>query len=565
MTVAKVSVVVPVYNPGRYLKPCVESLLQQTLPPGELEVVFVDDGSTDESPAYLDEVALAHDHIRVIHQENSGWPGQPRNVGIAATTGEYLFFCDHDDWFERDALERLYDFAAANDSDVVLPKMGGRDRPVPHHVFNRTRTSVSLADSPIMDSLTPHKLFRRAFLDRHQIHFPEGRRRLEDHLFVVTAYLLADRIGIYADSTCYVHIAREDASNAGFRKINWEGYFDNLSEAVEVVVQHTEPGPLRDRIFRRWLQVEMVKRLSGRRLVKMDPAEAAELFTHASRVAGRYFGPGVVQLVPPLARPVAAAIIRGDQAEVHRLAVAQARWTVQARLLQAGWSGRTLQISGTVVLTDTVPLPETPLDPVELSEHASSADGGPEARFAALFGDLSPAELEAGYSDAKLVLDITERDSGARWPVTARLHRTGLTAAFTADLDPESLAGGKPLPRGYWDVFVQFGILGLNQRRRLTLTGERRPGAPSVPTDGGAPTTAAYFTENAAGLTLDVGLRKQKQLRRPDPQASGTPASGPAGKTAPVPGSPSAATPAAARPSVLRRGARKLRRTWSQG
>ncbi len=520
----KVSVVVPVYNPGRFLKPCVDSLLKQTLPPGELEVVFVDDGSSDESPAYLDEVAAAYPHVTVIHQENSGWPGQPRNVGIGASSGEYLFFCDHDDWFEPDALQRLYEFAQTNASDVVLPKMGGLGRPVPHHVFSHTRAKVTLSNSPIMDSLTPHKLFRRAFLDQHHIRFPEGKRRLEDHLFVVTAYLLAERIGIYADSTCYIHIAPEDASNAGFRKIDWEGYFDNLAEAIEVVVQHTEPGPLRDRIFRRWLQVEMVKRLNGRRLVQMDREEAASLFRHASRIAARYFGPGVVALVSPLSRPVAAAVIAGDGAEVRRLAEATARWTVQASLLQAGWSGRSLQISGTVTLTDTVPLPELQLEPVELSEHASRADGGPEARFAALFGDLAPAELEAGYDGAKLVLDVTERKTGTRWPVPATLHRSGLTAAFTADIDPETVANGQPLRRGYWDVYVQFNVLGLNQRRRLVLTPERQPGEATVPQGDEPPVTAAYFTEQTSTLALDVGLRKQKHLRWPKPPAIATPA-----------------------------------------
>jgi glycosyltransferase involved in cell wall biosynthesis len=538
----KVSVVVPVYNPGRYLQPCVSSLLGQSMPAEDFEVIFVDDGSTDDSPAYLDAVAAEHAHLRVIHQENSGWPGQPRNVGIAAATGEYLFFCDHDDWFEPEALQRLHDFATANSSDVVLPKMGGLDRPVPHHVFRQTRPAVTLADSPIMDSLTPHKLFRRAFLQAHDIRFPEGKRRLEDHLFVVTAYLLAETISIYADYTCYIHIARDDASNAGFRKIDWSGYFDNLSEALEVVQTHTEAGPLRDRIFRRWLQVEMVNRLSGRRLLKMNPREAGQLFRHASRVAGRYFGPGVVDLVQPLSRPVAQAIIAGDEGEVHRLARATARWTVQRRLLQVGWAGPLLQVSGTVRLTDTAPVADLEGEPP--SPYATARDDGPEARFASLFGDLPAETLTEGYRTAKLTLDLTERSSGARWPVRAAVHRTGLTASFTADLDPGTLAGGRPLPEGQWDLHVQFAILGLNQRRRLVLTEERRPGVPlPQPREDGPPVLTVSFTESA-GLTLDVGSASHPGLRTaraadPEPEPETT---------------RSAA-------SILRRGVRKVART----
>ena len=77
-----VSVIVPVYDPGPYLERCIDSLLAQTMPPGELELIFVDDGSTDGSGERLDRLAAEHDHVRVIHQENSGWPGKPRNVGI---------------------------------------------------------------------------------------------------------------------------------------------------------------------------------------------------------------------------------------------------------------------------------------------------------------------------------------------------------------------------------------------------------------------------------------------------------------------------------------------------
>src|SRR4051812_3421389 len=209
----KVSVVVPVYNPGRYLHRCAESLLGQTLPADEYEVLFVDDGSTDDSPRYLDHLAAQHPQVRVIHQENSGWPGKPRNVGLAAATGTYVFFCDADDWLAPDALADLYQFAVSHSSDVVLPKMAGARRTVPHHVFTRTVGSTSLADGPLMESLTPHKLFRRSFLGDHGILFPEGRRRLEDHYFVVTAYLLADVVSIYADHTCYTHIRREDEGN----------------------------------------------------------------------------------------------------------------------------------------------------------------------------------------------------------------------------------------------------------------------------------------------------------------------------------------------------------------
>ena len=105
----KVTVVVPVYNPGEDIRRGVDSLLSQTMPGGELEVVFVDDGSTDETPALLDRLADEHAHIRVIHQQNSGWPGQPRNVGMDAAAGTYVMFMDSDDALGVEAMQRMYD------------------------------------------------------------------------------------------------------------------------------------------------------------------------------------------------------------------------------------------------------------------------------------------------------------------------------------------------------------------------------------------------------------------------------------------------------------------------
>ena len=80
--VLKVSVIVPVYNPGSHIDDCISSLLGQSLPPEEYEIIFVDDGSTDETPARLDALAEEHPHVHVRHIENSGWPGRPRNLGI---------------------------------------------------------------------------------------------------------------------------------------------------------------------------------------------------------------------------------------------------------------------------------------------------------------------------------------------------------------------------------------------------------------------------------------------------------------------------------------------------
>ncbi|MGI8457405.1 MAG: CDP-glycerol glycerophosphotransferase family protein [Propionibacteriaceae bacterium] len=491
--VLKVSVVIPVYNPGEFITACVDALLDQSLSTHEYEVIFVDDGSTDDTPAYLDGLAADHDFITTQHEPNSGWPGRPRNVGTDLARGEYIFYCDHDDWLGHEALERLWDFATANGSDVVVGKMAGINRPVPQDLFARTRPRATLIDTPLMDSLTPHKLFRRDFLTRHDIRFPEGRRRLEDHYFVVSAYLAAEVISVYADYTCYYHIRRDDVGNAGYRPIEWSGYFGNLSEAVDVVLARTDPGPLRDRVLKRWLQVEMVSRLSGQRYLRLDPAEAADLFAAAHALVAQSFGDSPIQNLPPLSRQVARALLAGDAGRVRSLAELTAGWSVSAEALQMSWHGSRVEISGTARIHD-----------------GGEPGEGAVDRLMELLDEPAPPR-------PTVTLDLTESGGGARWPVEVSTDRHGLEMAFTADLDPGAVAAGLPLSRGCWDLFCTYSVLGLRQRRRVIMVAERRGQAPSrsaEPTASGEP-VALYLAGPGKGVSLDVGLVKHPALRPP--------------------------------------------------
>src|SRR4051812_19719070 len=94
-------------------------------------MIFVDDGSSDDTLARLRALAATRPHMVVDDIPNSGWPGRPRNVGTAQARGDYVFFADHDDYLFPEALERMHRFAVENDLDLVHPKevVKGWNRP----------------------------------------------------------------------------------------------------------------------------------------------------------------------------------------------------------------------------------------------------------------------------------------------------------------------------------------------------------------------------------------------------------------------------------------------------
>ncbi|MGQ5261714.1 glycosyltransferase family 2 protein [Micromonospora sp. ZYX-F-536] len=321
--VPKVSVVVPAYNCGRHIEKLVASLLRQSLPAGEFEAIFVDDGSTDDTGERLDRLAAAHPHITVLHTENSGWPSRPRNLGIERARGEYVFFADDDDWFADQALERLYECAKTYDADIVIGKMAGHGRGVPRELFRKNRFNATLENAPLIDSLTCHKLFRRSFLNEHGLRFPEGgKRRLEDHSLVVRAYFLSRHTSVLSDYTCYHHAQRGDARNVTAARLDPSSYFASVRDALDIVDANTEPGPLRDRLHRRWLRNEMLNRLRGKRLLAAPEDWLEQVALESQKVIQDRFAPGVAAGLPPMQRAVAYLTERGRFADLRRLA----RW-----------------------------------------------------------------------------------------------------------------------------------------------------------------------------------------------------------------------------------------------
>lgn len=112
----KISVIVPVYNTGQYLNRCVDSILSQTFT--DIEVLLINDGSTDSSGVICNNYAKKDNRVRVFHKENGG-VSSARNVGICSMLGEYSIHVDSDDWVDVNYLEKLYSKASKTNADIV--------------------------------------------------------------------------------------------------------------------------------------------------------------------------------------------------------------------------------------------------------------------------------------------------------------------------------------------------------------------------------------------------------------------------------------------------------------
>lgn len=212
----KVSVIIPVYNVEKYLGECLDSVLGQTL--RDIEVICVDDGSTDGSPAILSVYAAKDARVKILTQSNSG-AGPARNAGLDAATGEYLFFCDPDDWCGRGMLKAMHRRAKSLDCDVVVSGMIRHDgaAPVPAYAYPQRRlvsTPQPFAGRDAADFLFTaaranpvNKLARRAFVVGNGIRF-QNLRRVNDLAFSYLALAKAERIAVLDDAFYHYRMGR---------------------------------------------------------------------------------------------------------------------------------------------------------------------------------------------------------------------------------------------------------------------------------------------------------------------------------------------------------------------
>ncbi|MEV5692380.1 glycosyltransferase family 2 protein [Micromonospora globbae] len=293
MTPPDVSVVVPVYNTMPYLRRCLSSLLGQSIGASRMEVVAVDDGSTDGGGRLLDRLAARHpDVLTVVHQPNSGGPAAPCNRGLELATGRYVFFLGSDDHLGPEALERLVAAADRHGSDVTLGRVVGvNGRHVFQDIFASDAVDVDLFDSALPWSLANTKLFRRELIDQHGLRFPEDMPVLSDQPFTLEACYRARRVSVLADYDYYHAVRRLDARNITYRS-SVERRLVSVERLVDFVAQLIPAGPRRDAVLRRHFGLE-VAGLVGDDFRRLDRATQERVHAVVRRLVDRHLTGGL--------------------------------------------------------------------------------------------------------------------------------------------------------------------------------------------------------------------------------------------------------------------------------
>ncbi|MDR1383304.1 MAG: glycosyltransferase [Planctomycetaceae bacterium] len=195
-----ISIIIPVYNVELYLRECLESVVNQTM--REIQIICVNDGSTDNSPVILEEYAKKDNRIEIIHQKNQG-PGAARNTGMLSVRGKYTYFLDADDWVDTALCEKTYQKALQTGTEILfffLQRIDPRKGTPPFTKISQNDKITPNERMEILDFGFPViKLYSTQFLKQHAFLFTENLY-FEDVLFHWQTTILANKVVIFPET-----------------------------------------------------------------------------------------------------------------------------------------------------------------------------------------------------------------------------------------------------------------------------------------------------------------------------------------------------------------------------
>lgn len=246
----KVSIIIPVYNTSMYIDKCLNSLISQTLK--EIEVICVNDGSTDNSMEILQKFASIDKRVIIINQENQG-QSVARNAGIKIAKGEYIGFIDSDDWADEKMFEKLYCNAKELDSDITMcsisvfdektGKFNTNDPYMTLNLFPRTFKDKAFNYKDCLDFLfricvTPwNKIYKNNWLQEKSLKFQEGIN-FEDMIFSVGTLIKANRISLIDEPLVIYRKASQTSYSVGnyhqdYKKMDFFTVFEQIEKTLK--------------------------------------------------------------------------------------------------------------------------------------------------------------------------------------------------------------------------------------------------------------------------------------------------------------------------------------------
>ncbi|MEU0371817.1 glycosyltransferase [Streptomyces sp. NPDC006283] len=527
MTTPDISVIIGAYNAMPYLTKTLTSVVEQSIGRDRIEIITVNDGSTDGTGEELERFAAQYPGLfQVFHQENSGGPSAPRNKGLDHARGKFVFFLDADDYLGEEALERMFTMAEKNKTDVVLGKMVGvNGRGAPSSMFLRNQPRTDVFKSRVYWTLNPLKLIRRELIEKHELRFPLGYKTAEDQLFTGMLYLKADGISVVADYDCLYIVKRDDGGNTTTSTRGAEVRIRVLELMVDLVEKHVPAGPDRDGLMNRHLTVDMFHALIHLAR-ESDPELQRKNYDELRALLKRSYPDSLKARVNAITRLRCELILRDMLEETIELE------NVDRRHRSAGTQPDVL-VEGDRAYTQ-LPffrdpergVPDEIYDVTKAVQDRHRLDSVTiDGSRLSMTGHAYLRGLPQEETTTELVLRERDTKVEHRFPTTA-VATPGLgvkedrgkysypMAGFATEVDLTKAVAGGRLPKGLWDVFVAVRIQ--DYVKEIRFGHKRLPGVGEktetyVVADGEENFAAAlYYTQPYNNLTLDIGENKHK-------------------------------------------------------
>ena len=237
----KITVIVPAYNVEDYIQEAIDSVCNQTMKFEDIQIIIVDDCSTDDTLRIIKERYSHYENIEIIEcNQSSGAAGRPRNIGIEHTRGEYIMFLDPDDLFEKDAFETLYREITQKGAQISIGSyiQFNEKRSYKHPILKKQLkhpiSSVILEGDSDFIKLPPSiwcKIYKTEFIKNHNIKFPEGIA-CQDAVFMTACFMQAKKVS-YIPKSIYRYRLRPTSITNNL-KIK---YFEDYSKSRKMIIE----------------------------------------------------------------------------------------------------------------------------------------------------------------------------------------------------------------------------------------------------------------------------------------------------------------------------------------